>query len=183
MFTMLLLQLSKWGRRQPWFQQRKIFPRTHSSGSISICQHPPPAPKTHSVPYPNLPSAPPPTHHMKTDTSSSHPAHLSLIGLSVFFIPSLLSSGPVFRELISPCQPTSDRTTNSHTVGHRLLVCSQTCIGIAKAADTGVNVLSGIKNTAERSLCDMKYNNLLAKRKIKRMLVWPIKVWRLNKAW
>lgn len=87
--------------------------------------------------------------------------------LVCFFIPSLLSGGPVFRELISPCQPTSDHTTNSHTVGHRLLVCSQTCIGIAQAADTDVNVLSGIKNRAERSLRDMKCNNLSASAKRK----------------
>lgn len=47
----------------------------------------PPTLMTHSVPYPNLPSTPLPTHRMKTNTTSSLAAHLCLIGLSVF--PSL----------------------------------------------------------------------------------------------
>lgn len=117
MSAVLLLQLSKWGRRQP-FQQHKIAPRTHSSCSLSICQHTPiwstlfRSPQTRSSIH--TPAHPP----HQTDTCLSHAAHLSLIGLSVFSSLGCLAVCQCWVSQylhVNPHQWSHNKLTHTHT--------------------------------------------------------------------
>lgn len=105
-------------RKKTATSQHKIVLRTHSSGSLSICQHTPTWPTLfHSPPTRSSIHTPahPPHRNRHLLESRGSPLFNWLV---YFFVPRLLCSVPASRESISPCQPPpviTQQTHNTHT--------------------------------------------------------------------
>lgn len=99
-------------RKKTVVSQHKIVLRTHSTGSLSICQHTPTRPTLFRSPqtWSSI--------HTKTDTWTSHTAHLSLIGLSVLSSPGSLAvcqcRGSQYHH-VNPHRWSHNKLTNTHT--------------------------------------------------------------------